>query len=306
MDKETEQRLDRLRYALNLGPAKPQGLLYHYTSVEAGRNILTSQKIWFRNAKYMNDYMELEQGRRLMERWLRKTSDIREHEREYLEREFRKQYKKWKDKTYLLCFSEGDNKRKKERKRGKLSMWRGYGTGGGVAFVFDLGGVISSPVMGSPIYPVQYWKKTKFNFGMKRIIEAARWQFREQAQVKWESFLANDLLQMIYLVKHPGFREEREWRIVLRPDAALFEKLKMHQTVHGHLETILGVPLDLPNCSREEMCRDHVQCFLHLRKVIVGPSERAEDTREMFRGILRDKGFVMVDTVLSDIPYRPA
>ena len=56
----------------------------HYTSAEAAINIIKNQEIWMRNAKCMNDFMEIEYGLRCLREAYNKSG--REQFRNVLDR----------------------------------------------------------------------------------------------------------------------------------------------------------------------------------------------------------------------------
>lgn len=54
---------------------KRKGLFVHYTSAENAMKIIQSKKLWLRNVKCMNDYMEVFHGYELMKEYFRNSDN---------------------------------------------------------------------------------------------------------------------------------------------------------------------------------------------------------------------------------------
>ena len=104
-------------------------------------------------------------------------------------------------------------------------------------------------------------------------------------------------------VKHPGFKEEREWRVVYNPT----EQVSTH--VASSIEVINGVPqevfkIPLQDIPEENFYGATVPEFIH--KVIIGPCSQQAVLRQTFFKLLEGAGcenpYLKID--YSGIPLR--
>ena len=229
----------------------------YYTTADTAMKILRSKQIWLRNTAVMNDYSEIEYGSCCFEGAYKtdpgsKFKTALESCFPGLAEEVRKElFDDWRPiirhDTYVTCLSEHLSG---EDQHGRLSMWRAYGSGAGVALVIN-GGVMFSnaqvlKVISSPVaYQQPEEVGVAFNNIAKNIFDHADFLKRvSRDDVKKAVF--NMFLFGIFCTKHPGFHEEREWRVIALP--------QMHKTEHltSAIEVIRGVPqqilkLDLKN-----------------------------------------------------------
>jgi Protein of unknown function (DUF2971) len=218
--------------------AKP--LLAHYTSLEALERILQNNEVWFSNPLFMNDLDEVKFG------VLNGMTAIKSNEGiitalktdsrhrtfvqaiDYYINEF-------DDKhlfdTYVFCLSEHDP----GNKDGMLSMWRGYGGNGrGAALIFDMSKL--EPVEGGPLLI------GRVHYGSSE--ERFRWfdQVGSRfAEILAENDIGDDKLYLAsfailerikigaLFMKHDGFKEEKEWRVVHMGDRASEGQLRLMQ-----------------------------------------------------------------------------
>ena len=132
--------------------------LYHYTTWDGLKGILQNQSLWATNYKFLNDYSEIvlfgdklvtlifstvlegyEQlivHKPLLKGKIQKEGGferIVQHDAEGL---IDSQYRALGSEIYILSFC-GEPEKQSIANNGLLSQWRGYGTGGGAALVFD-------------------------------------------------------------------------------------------------------------------------------------------------------------------------
>jgi hypothetical protein len=202
--------------------------LVHYTSAEAAFRIITGKQIWLRNANLMNDYSEMRHGLTCLQNawaspagvklqgWLDSKSDGLKDE---VLSTFDSHSDSLTNATFLMSLSEHDDD---EDLYGRLSMWRAYGGRAGVALVLnptmflsesDEMGVYSAPVVYRDIGEFVNW----FEGWVDNIIAAeSRIQILDRATLAATMFYA--FRTFVLATKHPGFREEKEWRVFHSPN----------------------------------------------------------------------------------------
>jgi hypothetical protein len=205
----------------------------HYTSISALENIVRSKELWFSNPLIMNDREEMSFGIFHATRILREASagsiltDLVGGVENFtkITQNYDNFMKIFNENValdvYVFCVSEYDAKKHPD---GRLSMWRGYGANGnGVALVFNTSFI--SVVQGSPLLMA----KVRYGDADERI-EWIRESFTACLEVLSRNALTpqNMWITAWHLfrfalyhslsAKHPGFREEDEWRIVYFPD----------------------------------------------------------------------------------------
>lgn len=203
---------------------------------------------------------------------------------------------------------------------GLLSQWRGYGTDGGYAIVFDTGGL--QKLLDDEFSRFQYqfgqWGDVYY-FDQDENQKAALPEVREWEEIvekaveqfiltqKREEFepLFDAVTALSNMHKHLGFREESEVRIVALPsNAELLEaaqkagdnrprKLARFQPRNGIL---------VPYIALFERPASEPAARLPITKVIVGPHpERLK--RQKAVELLLEQCEVRAKVVVSDIPY---
>jgi hypothetical protein len=256
--------------------------LAHYTSAENGLRILDSQTFWLRNTKCMNDYSEVRHGKDLVVRTL--IGD----DRQIISRlqllldkcsstafaTFANSFGPWLDNNsdiFVGCLSE----HLPADIRGRLSMWRAYGSNnGGVCFVFD-----STPFMAETdilkafSLPVSYYTDEEFKSVLNGIIDNLTLMSDALCVVPIDDLIRTLTLLFVFralALKHPGFIEESEWRIVLLPDWGIGKAIVHEVTsINGVPQTIHKIPLK--NDPQQGLHGADIPSLL--AKVIIGPSE---------------------------------
>lgn len=113
----------------------------HYTSAEAAMAILRSREVWMRKSSCMNDFMEVTHGRDCLvnaynceigAEFKRALEAIFPGTSRQVQETFDTLLPQLFTETYLTCVSEH---LEAEDVFGRLSMWRAYGKGTGVALV---------------------------------------------------------------------------------------------------------------------------------------------------------------------------
>lgn len=123
---------------------------------------------------------------------------------------------------FVTCFSEHSVK---NDANGKLSMWRGYGKNGGVAFVLNKEIFCSDFSALETIYttPVEYLDEKGFRNKIHEFIisvESSKSELEKAIQsgevnkIILDNWISEVLIYALISIKHPGFSEEKEWRVI--------------------------------------------------------------------------------------------
>lgn len=285
-----------------------------YTSAEAAMNIIKSGQFWMRNAQCMNDFMELQHGYECL-RHAYKNETEGERFKNAVEnifpgvtKEITDLFDGWwphlQDSVYIACLSEHPVS---EDKYGRLSMWRAYGGEQPVALVLN-----NTPFLqdtsGLKVFsaPVMYMEPEQFidYFGsIASRIEQSRGFLESLGRDTLKNWLFELFKSFILSIKHPGFSEEKEWRIFYTP---MLDKsdyvLSDIVSVNNVPQEVHKIPLqDIPEIS---FTGADIPTLLH--KVIIGPTDQQLIIGRTFRKLLADAGCENANSMItySGIPLR--
>lgn len=291
----------------------------HYTSAAVGLEILRKKEVWLRNSQVMNDFSEVHHGERCLEAaW--KDDSLRERLKRVLDNletgllaKAREDYESWvqvrERETFLISMSEhGDLTGEVDEDRyGRLSMWRAYGGSTNVALVLNNRAFLS-PSDALPAYtsPVLYADIDGFKRHFQEFVESL-----ESNMGYLEELGADAVLSSVFYAfhdaalstKHPGFAEEREWRIIYSP--FLFGSDRSYSQV----ETVAGVPqkiFKLPLKDYPEQGLRGAEPLSLIDRVIVGPSKFPVSILEAYVLEFEKLGDSQADKriIVSEIPIR--
>lgn len=285
--------------------------LVHYTSAATALSILKNKEIWMRNTRCMNDFSEVRYGIELFTRFCQKPEKY-----DLLKKAWGKKagvfeeaffcaveaFDEWSNSTYICCFSEQEAE---EDQLGRLSMWRGYGTDCGVAMVVRPNSFVPQNT-DFQIYttPVEYLTKEEFEtcllkFG--RRVEAAK-SFIEALPDRYiEEWTANMIKAAVVSIKHPGFKEEREWRVIA--DLNSCQGLKLDTiAVNGIPQLVMKLPLT----AEMENSRKGFSIPANLDHLIIGPTSHPAIIAKALAEELAKCGVTDLSKkiTVSGIPYR--
>lgn len=291
--------------------AKKNQKLVHYTSAATALSILKNKEIWMRNTRCMNDFSEVRYGIELFTRfrqmpekydllkkaWGKKAGVFEEAFSSAIQA-----FDEWSNSTYICCFSEHEAE---ENQLGRLSMWRGYGTDCGVAMVVRPNSFVPQNT-DFQIYttPVEYLTKEEFEtcllkFG--RRVEAAK-SFIEALPDRYiEEWTANMIKAAVVSIKHPGFKEEREWRVIA--DLNSCQGLKLDTiAVNGIPQLVMKLPLT----AEMENSRKGFSIPANLDHLIIGPTSHPAIIAKALAEELAKCGVTDLSKkiTVSGIPYR--
>lgn len=272
--------------------------LVHYTSAEAAAAIISNGNIWMRNAVTMNDFSEVEHGLVCLRRaWsehpagaqLRGTLDaIHAGLSEDLARDFDAHRQDMRLSTYLTCLSEHPEV---ENAHGRLSMWRAYGGSNGVALVLNLTPFeAETDKLAAYSSPVAYLENTEM---ADQISEVATnignnfELFRALTKDQLKSVVVQSFRFAALCTKHPGFKEEAEWRVIYSPN------IRRSPAIFESVENIRGVPqvvqkIPLVNDPENGLHSADIPGLIH--KIIIGPTQQPLVLYQALYNLLRDAG----------------
>lgn len=295
----------------------------HYTNANTAYKIIENEELWLRNVRGMNDYKEIDYGRnQFIDFFEKPQNEINRNNLEQLIKKIdsNKNYKDFCDvcnqylkdietRTYITCLSEHPST---EDNYGRLSMWRAYGRSTGVALILSPVDLYTKPLKNNIFLtaPVIYSDKAFFDI-LPNILDAFSSDdmiyFFKQKNIKdFFQILSRVIYVYILSIKHPGFAEEREWRIILssfsEEDKQYIDKDILEadvKTDFGHPEKIYKIDLKKFNFISNDSPR-------LLKKIIIGPSENANIIKDAFIHLFNSKGISNAENLIqiSDIPLR--
>ncbi|WP_165790696.1 DUF2971 domain-containing protein [Pleomorphomonas carboxyditropha] len=262
--------------------------LIHYTSAAAAVEIIGKKKVWMRNLRCMNDFSEVDHGISLMQRSLRPP--VESEAESGLRAVFRAVDSvfpdtsgaaiKWFDdnvfrlsnKTYITCLSEHAPN---ELEHGRLSMWRSYTSNQvGVGLVINpmpLYSVTTSyGAFSSPVYYFTDIELRDVFIEISKNITQNRDYVERQGREMVHGFLCILLRSIAMCTKHPGFVEEKEWRIMHT------EGIDEQGVLEVDVECVNGIPqpvYKMPLQSQPNLGIVGIDIPQLLSGVIIGPTQ---------------------------------
>jgi len=286
----------------------------HYTSAENAIKIIHSKEIWLRSVRCMSDYTEVLHGYQ----FLRQFFNNQEHRTVFDETlepcaagiaaEALSMFDKWwmniQFSTYICSISEHQES---EDRHGRLSMWRAFGRPAArAAIVLNLPRQSAAVGLNLTLSPVAYFSYEQVEAELLSVISGVRKHCEFLKSVDRQTVLhAIFFMLMIAAVslKHEGFHEEREWRLVYSP------QLRPSAFLRKATETIDGIPQIIYKISLENRPTDNivgVEIPELIERVIIGPSNYPIPIGEAFAVALQEAG--MKDAAsrvfASNIPLR--
>ncbi len=287
--------------------------LAHYTSAAVALKIIDNKEIWLNNVGNMNDYREVELGKNLLAKTFNKTDEgkrlkniLSEIDKD-LSKNLIVRYNKIVDdldNTYAFCLTEH---KKDYDKYGKLSMWRAYAPKNGIAIILNLEPFIEEARKTSAFtIPMFYYDYEEFADKFKEFVDKIEENidlFKTITTEEALEFLYRKFLVSVLSLKHKGFEEEKEWRILYNnivyiPDELVIEKFEM----------VNGIPRIVYVLNFEQLNDFGYSTNLNniLYKIIIGPSDNPKQLQEIFIKKLKENGVTNAESkvVISEIPVR--
>jgi Protein of unknown function (DUF2971) len=292
----------------------------HYTGAEAALNMFRTKEIWMRNATCMNDYMEIQYGLECLaaayngqfgDELKKYIDDLHSGLSDEIEKLFNGWSPSFARQTFMFCISEHNAD---EDSIGRLSMWRAYGAGAAIALVLKARPFVQpTDALRSYTTPVAYMSKEAFSDEFRRLVDNVKSNedfVRQLKRSDLKSCIFNAFRFAALSTKHPGFREEKEWRVVFMRDfeQALDPQLEAANRLNKEIVAIHGTPqviykIPLRNVPDEGL--EGIEVAELLDRVIIGPTEYPAAAREAIVDLLeKEIPDAASKVVVSDIPVR--
>jgi hypothetical protein len=289
----------------------------HYCDASSAIVILTDREIWMRNVACMNDYSEVEHGWKcLAEAYRGAAGQTLQNALNATHAGVCDEVAAWFDRggrqnlledTYVTCVSEHgftDN----EDSYGRLAMWRAYGRGAGVALVLNNGPFFSrSNVLKVVASPVAYLDSVSFSAQFARLaqnVESNLEFVHRLSRQQVHDWLLHTFRFAAICTKHPGFEEEREWRVVHNPGLIPSPELpKLGKVIGSIPQQIYKIPL------RNQADLTGLDIAQFINRIIIGPLNNpraAKAAKDAFVHLLEQNGVreAYEKVIVSDIPLR--
>jgi hypothetical protein len=287
----------------------------HYTSAENALNIIRSKSVWMRNTTCMTDYREVLHGHEALRRYF---ADNAKREAFFAAlngcveglaqdtiAQFDQSLQSAQLQTYIASIAEHHDR---EDVHGRLSMWRGFGNSTArVAVVIKLDLEIGKNLsLGAELSPVAYFTDQEFTHELNAVVGniTENQSFLRSIDGTWlRTSLHAMLLSAMVCLKHEGFNEEREWRIIHAPARHSSEHIK------SSIEVIASVPqrvYKIPLQSNEAAGLTGLNPHELIDRVIIGPTQYPFAMWDAFVSALTDVGVTDAANRVftSQIPVR--
>lgn len=287
--------------------------IYHYTTVCGLAGILASKSIWATDYRELNDAEELKQSRKFIFSWLRR----------YFENKFKGKYPQsdvceeakniadiitsaYIGDIYICSFCFHDKDYNKEN--GLLSMWRAYNNQ--IAIVFDtkclyenienkLGKNCIVRLHKVEYFHDKYFPSDKFCSEMKVVKEFSDYFIKEETKKYMDESRSRKLLEVVSTlcnsIKHKGFEEENEIRIVVDRKSPARSGTKRQ-------EGLSLISSKFRNCSIEYI--ELPLIIESIKKIVVGPGVGRKEMDKLKNIVNKYLNGDQEKISVSDIPFR--
>lgn len=290
-----------------------KGRFVYYTSAETAASVIERRQVWMRNTMIMNDYREVEHGFDCLNAAYKgkpgtKFNAVLDSCFPGLAEEVNKLFNSWlptiRHDSYITCLSEH---LPSEDMHGRLSMWRAYGSQTGVALVLNSAVFFSdTDVLKAYSSPVAYVNQNEFSdvfFTIADQMKEATEFVVSLGREPVKNMVFNMFRFAVLCTKHPGFHEEREWRVVASP------KMFPSDYLIPSLEVVRGIPqtvLKIDLINHEDKGLTGLAVPELLNRVIIGPCQYPAVVFKAFAQLLENAGIKdgWQKIAISDIPLR--
>ena len=318
-------------------------VLYHYTDIGGLMGILNSNLLWATDSDYLNDELELEFGKTMLldeiDKSLKNSPNYKlicSEATDLIEATLEQTISRIR-RTYILSYcSKGD----------LLSQWRGYGSETGISLGFHSSffeHVVDTK--NSPESPID-WSLEKVYYGDEareiasslaqvithEVIESIKYIKNDRHLNSKIGFVSYPLIKSLAMsleifcstVKHEGFKEESEYRIVGReknlPDVKFrTNKDKLVPYVELHFPKDFWTPQEVVPEEEEEvnseedqalleaykgLCPDKERSVKYIDNIVIGPTadfqKQVSSIKEFLRGKTHGDEFRAYESNFSD------
>ncbi|WP_076407548.1 DUF2971 domain-containing protein [Shewanella sp. UCD-KL12] len=286
----------------------------HYTSAENAINILNSKTLWMRSPRCMNDYMEISFGHQQLVKFF----NTKEHRQRFIAalddyeagiaEEVLNQFDEWWNKiqndTFIASISVHPES---EDLHGRLSMWRAYGEQPAKAALVLNNPPKSNKNIGLILSPAAYFTYEDLENELLNIISSIEDNIDYLKSLDKQAVVGTTIVSLIILavcLKHPGFKEEQEWRIIHLP-----QMTNPNGWIQSSVETISGVPqvvYKIPLENDDELEITGLGLHELIDKVLIGPTQYPLAVYDAFCISMNEAGIEdpVSKITVSDIPLR--
>lgn len=304
--------------------------LAHYTSADTVAKMSTSQALWLRNLRGMNDFKEVVVGDEIWRHtftddeegagFRRQLCELYPSLNDFFDKELPQKRELFLKSSYASSLSVHPGRQEDddaEARFGRLSMWRAYAPRDGAALLVNPQGLLVQKPDEPPksqllIVPMNYVEPSRPIKRAAEVIQAFQEIQGDHSPRKlplWEWFLSVWYYLTLATSKHIAFREEQEWRILwsgLLIDPwglpADDDALRLTPRVFaGQPEEIMIVDL-VALADRLPGVLPH----LLVDEVLIGPSNHPEIMKDIVADALLFAGVEDADerVRIADIPLR--
>jgi hypothetical protein len=296
-----ESLLGKQMTPFSRSPVPTPPILYHYTTFHAFQQIVTNKELWASNISYMNDTKEFELAKDIARSILDErlgplvgaTQTPRARIRDRLETMRSVLDGVIATDTFIVSLTE---------ERNQLSQWRAYCKGGGVSIGFNVDSLTRlMEHLGFMLAQCSY--DSGFNRRSLRThidktlrLQGSGGKLDDPLATYWRNQLALAAVHM----KHPGFAEEREWRLVSNTNPKVrASRVTEYRIANGFLTPFMRLPL---NVTYTHPAYDSNWPEV-IASVTIGPTANESLAKAAVQGFLTSKG-VNMEPLLCGIPLR--
>jgi hypothetical protein len=288
-----------------------KGRFVHYTSAENALKIINTRSVWLRNTTCMTDYREVSHGLDLLRHYFANDENKNAFVNALNEcsvsiaEEAIALFDQWLQsiqlQTYISSISEHDDR---EDFHGRLSMWRAFGnTAARVAVVLRLGlETGKNYALACELSPVGYFTDAEIALEFANIRDNHDFLREIDRRLLLGSIFAM-LTNAVVCLKHEGFREEREWRIIYSPARLTSPHIQTSiEVVGGVPQRVYKVPLH----NNSQVGISGLELDELIDRIIIGPSQFPWAMYDAFVAALDAAGVKNANTrvFISQIPVR--
>ena len=286
----------------------------HYSSAENIFKIISSKTMWLRNTRCMADYSEVELGYGMLHTFFQQPLNrdafykaVNACSPNLAEDSIALFDQWWADirfNTYICSISEHEDS---EDAHGRLSMWRAfYQSTSRAAMIMRLPEEGSAEGLRVMLSPVAYFGEAEVEQQLWNVIgkiNANRDYLAALDRDRLKALIFFMLASGAVSIKHIGFHEEKEWRVIYLPRA------NPSKVITSSTEVVGGVPQIIHKIPLREDAHNDVTGIgipALIDRIIIGPTVYAAPMYTAFVATLIEAGMTDAASrvVVSGIPIR--